>query len=124
MLEIGFYAPVIGAAEQYNLLVRQPVSSLSLLADASKAVSNTFSETYDIIYGAGWGKTVTPKLGDDGWELDYSSRNDASTWGYYSHQFIPPVNFLFNVFEPLNITDRKDTVYDYLLDNSEMVYRY
>lgn len=124
MLEIGFYVPGFGIGEQYQLLVRQPISSLGLLSDVGKTVSNTIGETYDTIFGADWDKTVTPRLGDKSWEIDYKERTDGTPWLYYSHQFIPPWKLFEDVMGTMNITDRKDTVYDYLLDNSGMVYKY
>jgi hypothetical protein len=86
-------------------------------------ISNTFGETYDTLAGADWDKTVTPKFGKDSWTIDTKPRTDATPWLNYSHEFIPPAKFVENILGTLGITKRKDTLYDYLMDNSENVYR-
>ena len=125
MLEIGFYLPLpgLGFEEATQLVSRSPIPSWGTVKTAMSAIENTFTEMYDTMFGADWDKTITPKLGDDAWEIDVSERSDASPWLYYSHQFVPPFKFLESILNSMGITKRKDTVYDYLTDQGTFVYR-
>lgn len=126
MLEIGFFLPLpgLGWEETTQMFKRAPFAAWSSVDTALRAVKNTFTELWDTIFGADWDKTVTPVLGDDSWEISMDERKDSTPWGKYSHQFIPPLKFLESIMGSLGVTDRKDTVYDYLVDNKEMIYKY
>lgn len=119
MLEIGFFIPIIGISEQYLQLTRPPASSVSLFHSAWKTASNIVTETYDLMTGAGPGKTTVPTLGDKPWTLDHSERADSSMPGKYIVGWIPPLKFMDSVFGFTNTTKREDTWWDFIAASNQ-----
>jgi hypothetical protein len=124
MMELGFFIPIpgLGFEETTEMFTRKPFAAWDGVTAMLNLVENTTTETYDTIMGAGFRETVTPKLGDESWTIDYEPRPDKTTWGYYSHQFVPPLKLINSFLEIENTTKKEDTIWEWL-NSGEVRYR-
>jgi hypothetical protein len=106
LLELGFFlpAPYVGLDETMQLVTRKPAASVDIITSTGKLITNTFTETFDLISGVDSDeKRVLDLTGP--FELDWATKKDKTSIGYYSHQWVPPLKLfdkLFAVYDDID----------------------
>jgi hypothetical protein len=118
ILEIGFYLPMdptlTGIREFTQMLTKAPFPVISGVTTVYNMITNTFTEGIDLITGAGWDQTTTPRLGKKAWTIDTSPIKDNTPLFYYTSNLLglKSINNMLGIF---GTTDKDDTIIDHLL---------
>jgi hypothetical protein len=115
LLELGFFLPVpyVGLDETMQLVTRKPAASVDIITSTGKLISNTFTETFDLISGADSDEKIILDLTGP-FELDWVTKKDKTSIGYYSWQWVPPLKLFDKLFGVYDDSDSRETWWDYV----------
>ena len=115
LLELGFFlpAPGVGLGETMQLVTRKPAASVDVITSGGKLITNTFTELFDFISGVESDeKRVLDLTGP--FELEFVTKKDKTSKGYYFHQWLPPLKLGNKLFGFYDDSDARETWYDYV----------
>ena len=115
LLELGFFlpAPYVGLGETMQLVTRKPAASVDVITSTGKTITNTFTELFDFISGVESDeKRVLDLTGP--FELEWVTKKDKTSKGYYFHQWVPPLKLGDKLFGFYDDSDARETWWDYV----------
>ena len=115
LLELGFFLPVpyVGLGETMQLVTRKPAASVDVITSTGKVITNTFTELFDFVSGVESDEKRVLELTGP-FELEFVTKKDKTSVGYYAHQWVPPLKLGDKLFGFYDDSDARETWWDYV----------